>query len=187
MPPAGAGPAQPPVPGAPAPAGAPQPAGDPTPAGAPKPAGAPQPAGAPTPAASLPTRDELTKAWGDTVLPALPGRVKAYLSPGRFVAVEDHAAVFALPDPGLLQRAGGVRSDAEAALGAHFARPVPLRLVLDDGSIPARADGPAGEPDDPADDPTGYDLDALDDAGPGVRSPAQRLLEAFPGAEEVPQ
>ena len=161
MSPPGAGPAQPAVPG-----------GSPT-----------LPAAAPTAAAPLPTRDELTKAWGDTVLPALPGRVKAYLSPGRFVAVDDHAAVFALPDPGLLQRAAGVRADAEAALGAHFARPVPLRLVLDDGSTPARTDGPAGEPDDPA----GYDLDALEDAGPGVRSPAQRLLEAFPGAEEVPQ
>ena len=30
-----------------------------------------------------------------------------------------------------------------------------------------------------------YDLDDLADAGPAVVSPEQRLLEAFPGAEEV--
>jgi hypothetical protein len=30
-----------------------------------------------------------------------------------------------------------------------------------------------------------YNLAELEDAGPAVTSPAQRLLEAFPGAEEV--
>jgi hypothetical protein len=132
---------------------------------------------------SLPSRDELTKAWGDTVLPGLPARVKAYMAPGRFVAVDTTEAVFALPDQGLLSRAGSVRGDAEAALAAHFSRPVPLRLVLDDGAVPVSDEGPPLDPDDPS----SYDLDDLEDAGPGVRSPEQRLLEAFPGAEEVAQ
>ncbi len=143
---------------------------------------------APVESGPLPTRDELTKAWGDAVLPGLPVRVKAYLAPGRFVAVEDTAAVFALPDRGLLSRAGAVRSEVEAALGAHFARSVPLRLVLDDG---VSSLGSEMSPPQPADadteDPSSYDLDDLQDAGPEVTSPEQRLLEAFPGAEEVAQ
>ncbi|MCU4186149.1 DNA polymerase III subunit gamma/tau [Acidiferrimicrobium sp. IK] len=148
----------------------------------------PEPAAPANLGGPLPTRDQLTKAWGDTVLPALPARVKAYLSQGRFVAVEDAVAVFALPDQGLLSRAAAVQGDAEAALAAHFARPVPLRLVLDDGAAPARPDGPPPEPQGSADDDfSSYDIDDLEDAGPGVVSPEQRLLEAFPGAEEVTQ
>lgn len=102
------------------------------------------------------------------------------MSQGRFVAVDD-AAVFALPDQGLLGRAASVKQDAEAALSGYFDRAVPLRLVLDDGAAPARSDVPP--PDE--DDPSSYDLDDLEDAGAAVVSPEQRLLEAFPGAEEV--
>jgi len=118
--------------------------------------------------------------WGDSVLSSLPARVKAYLAQGRFTAVDD-AAVFALPDRGLLSRAEGVRADAEGALAAHFGRKVPLRLILDATGAPAGTDAPP--PTD--EDPSAYDLDDLSDAGPAVRSHQQRLLEAFPGAEEV--
>jgi hypothetical protein len=38
---------------------------------------------------------------------------------------------------------------------------------------------PAAEEPDPS------EVRDLEDAGPAVTSPAQRLLEAFPGAEEV--
>ena len=133
------------------------------------------------PARALLSRDDLTKAWGDTVLPALRPAVKVYLAPGRFVSVEEGAAVFALPDHGLLRRAEPVRREAEEALAAHFGRPVRLRLVLDDGAIPVREEGPPPDSEDPGD----YVLEDLQDAGPGVVSPEQRLLEAFPGAEEV--
>ncbi len=146
---------------------------------------------APAPASSasdstgpLPTREALTIAWGDTILPALRPGVKVYLSSGRFVGVDDGAAVYAVPDRGLLARAEPNRAEVEAALAAHFGRPVPLRLVLDDAVLPgATSTAPSGPaPDDPAT----IDLDDLVDAPPGVLSPEQRLLEAFPGAEEVP-
>lgn len=201
---AGPGPGRP-VPPQSSPAGAPQ--GPPTAAPQSHPTGTPQgpPAATPPPSpaappgtagpagppprtvdarptlpGALPSRDELTKAWGDTVLPGLPARVKAYLAQGRFVAVDD-AAVFALPDQGLLGRAASVKQDAEAALAGYFDRLVPLRLVLDDGAAPARSDVPPPEDDDPS----SYDFDDLEDAGAAVVSPEQRLLEAFPGAEEV--
>jgi hypothetical protein len=37
----------------------------------------------------------------------------------------------------------------------------------------------------PAEETDDCDAGDLQDAGPAVTSPAQRLLEAFPGAEEV--
>ena len=80
----------------------------------------------------LPTREELTIAWGDRILPGLRPGVKVYLSSGRFVGVDDAAATYAVPDRGLLVRAEANRAEVEAALSAHFGRPVPLRLVLDD-------------------------------------------------------
>ncbi len=77
-----------------------------------------------------------------------------------------------------------VRAEAEEALAARFGRPVPLRLVLDPGARPlGRPREPTPEPGRPAGG-AGTWID-LDDAGPAVTSPEQRLLEAFPGAEEV--
>jgi DNA polymerase-3 subunit gamma/tau len=148
--------------------------------GVPRPDGAP--AGSPD-GLDLPTRDELTKAWGDRVLPSLPARIKAYLALGRFVDVEGSTTVYAVPDAGLLNRAGQVHADFEAALAAHFGRPVPVRLVLDAAPAPAAAPPPPEEEDDPA----RYDLTEMEDVAGAVVSPEQRVLDAFPGAEEVPQ
>jgi hypothetical protein len=124
------------------------------------------------------------------VLGRLPAGAKPYLSSGRFLGVDADAAIYALKDPGMLARAQLVRPEAETALARHFGRPVPLRLVLDDGSRPSSvpvvahppAVAPAGELDEEFAD---YDLSELEDAPAGVASPEQRLLEAFPGAEEV--
>jgi hypothetical protein len=127
----------------------------------------------------LPTREQLTIAWGDTVLPGLRPGVKAYVSAGRFVGVDEAGAIFAVPDRGLLARAEPNRPEVEAALAAHFGRPVPLRLVLDEPAAPG------ARPEPPTDDLSAIDLEDLDDAPMAVVSPEQRLLEAFPGAEEV--
>lgn len=157
-----------------------------TPEGMPAPAGpapvppveaAPGPGGGAT--VGLPSRDQLTKAWGDTVLDKLPRQAKVFMANGRFVEVTPEAAVFALPDNGLLSRATNFRSDAEQALADHFGRPVPLRLVLDPGAPPVTVAG------SPADD-DGYDLDQFADAVDAPSAPPlsaeQRLLQAFPGA-----
>jgi hypothetical protein len=124
----------------------------------------------------LPTRDELTKAWGDTVLARLERSAQAYLAPGRFTEVSD-AAVFALPDAGWVARANRVQAEAEAALERYFGRPVPLRLVVDQGLAPPK------EPEGPMAEEDAYDLDELSEA-PALEqvSPEQRVLEFFPGA-----
>ncbi len=135
---------------------------------------------------SVPTRDELTKLWADSVLPGLPGRVKAYLSAGRFVDAGEGVATFALPDPGLLARALPLRAEVEVAISEAAGVAVRLRLVSEADLASGGATGAGGHGAGVADeDPEVYDLDELEDAGTAVVSPEQRLLEAFPGAQEV--
>ncbi len=125
---------------------------------------------------ALPTRDELTKAWGDTVLGRLERPAQAYMGPGHFTEVSD-AAVFALPDAGWVARASRFKTEVEAALEGYFGRPVPLRLVVDKGLVPPK------EPEDQAPEEDAYDLDELSEA-PALEqvSPEQRILDIFPGA-----
>jgi DNA polymerase III subunit gamma/tau len=140
----------------------------------------------------LPTRDELTLAWGDTILASLPPRAKAFYAAGRFLEVTDKAAVFGLPNAPHMQRCESGRADVEAALAQHFGRPVPLRLAVDDDSRPAAessggsgldaatTSGPPPVPDDDEIDPSEL-VDATDVAATSV----DRVKELFPGAELV--
>jgi DNA polymerase-3 subunit gamma/tau len=135
----------------------------------------------------LPTRDELTLAWGDHVLPTLKGRAKALYAIGRFVTVADGRADFALPNAAHRDQCKPVQQDVEAALAAHFGRTVPLRLVVD-GEVAAPAEassGQHGNRDDDDEDVTTIRRADLQDAPGGASTPADRVLQAFPGAEEV--
>jgi DNA polymerase-3 subunit gamma/tau len=152
--------------------------------------GAGTPARRAAPVAGLPTREELTIAWGDSILPSLRPAVKVYVATGRFLASEGSTAVFALPDRGLLGRAAAGREEVESALSAHFGRPVPLKLVLDDGTptSPSSPPAPAAPEDAPPADwqpPAPAEWEEMDEAAAADVSPERRLLEAFPGAEEV--
>lgn len=140
----------------------------------------PNASAAAAPAATLPSREELVMAWGDQVLPALRPAVKVFVAMGRFMSV-GQSAVLALPDKGLLSRAQPFKAEVEDALARHFGRTVPVELVLDDGSNAAPAAGRRADLDDHED----INIGELEDAPAGVASPEQRLLEAFPGAEEV--
>jgi len=132
-------------------------------------------------AGSLPSRDELTKVWGDTVLDKLSRPAKVYMASGRFVEVRDGAAVFALPDAGLLARANNYLNETEGALSLFFGRRVPLRLVLDNGAAAAEPPGGAS----PGGEET-YDLDDVADIADAPPVPAipveERILQAFPGS-----
>lgn len=127
-------------------------------------------------------------AWGDRILPSLRPAVKVYVATGRFLPSEPDAAVYAVPDRGLLTRAETNRAEVEAALAQHFGRPIKLRLVLDGDAAPVgetSRSAPAAPVETGPEDETGYDWAAMEEAPAGVSSPEQRLLEAFPGAEEV--
>ncbi|HUR18510.1 MAG TPA: DNA polymerase III subunit gamma/tau [Acidimicrobiales bacterium] len=201
-------PGQPPPPPPPRAAGPPPP---PRPASGPPPPPAPAatqpapPSGTP-PTPDGPSRDELTKAWGDAVYRALPGRARARFSGGRFSEVKDGVAVFVVPNDVHAARCREVKNDVETALAAHFGVAVPLKLAVEDAGTGPPVDDPdtggeggaglesSGESgavmveddddqEDPFADPGTFGPDDLPQ--PPVASPADRLKEAFPGAEEV--
>jgi hypothetical protein len=146
------------------------------------------------------SRDQLVQLWGDGLLASLPNRARARFRVGRFVAVEDGTAVFALPNETHRSYCEDVRMEVETALGSHFGTAVPLRLVVDDESDGDGPTPPAGRAsgrsapvaDLNVDHDTGQH-DLLDPAvlaaetqlAGAAMSPEERLKQAFPGAEEV--
>ncbi|MEO7427909.1 MAG: hypothetical protein ABIY48_00870, partial [Acidimicrobiales bacterium] len=140
------------------------------------------------PAAGIPTLDELAQAWSDSVLPGLKQGTRAMFLTGRFVEPEAGSAVFALANGPTRDHCEKKRPEVEAALAAHFGRPVPLRLVAiaeEAGSATsASRPGPAPRSAAGGDDEEIDDVHALEDA-PTAASGAERLVEAFPGAELV--
>jgi hypothetical protein len=151
----------------------------PPPAAGPAPAAAP-PGGDP----SLPSRDELALAWGDTILRSLKARVKGLYGSGRFVAVDDGHAVFGFESATLGEMASQARPDVEAALAAHFGRPVPVRIVVAPVGERAGGGSPGGGTPDPHEEVP--DLSELTDAPPDDRSPLDHIRSAFPGSELLP-
>jgi hypothetical protein len=137
---------------------------------------------------SLPSRDDLTTAWADNVLPKLRPTVKAKFAAGRFLSVGDGRAVYALPGAGLLEKASDVKGAVEAALAEHFGFAVPLDLVVDPGGAPPPDDAPARSPsaaEEPAPEEELVDLDELTDAPDDPRTGIDHLSAAFPGSEIV--
>ena len=130
------------------------------------------------PEAPLPTRDELTMAWGDQVYPSLVGPARSRFSAGRFVTVDGGSAVFALPNAVHRDRCEERRAEVEEALATHFGRPVPLQLVVEAQAQPGVVPPPAMADED-------VDMDGLNDAPATVTSVAERVKQAFPGAQEV--
>ncbi|HZU72971.1 MAG TPA: DNA polymerase III subunit gamma/tau [Acidimicrobiales bacterium] len=153
-----------------------------------RPRSAPSPAGAPpgSGGADLPSRDLITQAWGDTILASLKGRARALYRVGRFVSVSDGAVAFALPNEAHRRMCDGHRAEVEQALGTHFGRPVPLRLIVDpSGEVPSDGPGGGGGGADEVEDLASLDPDELTEAPAAPAHPAERLLQAFPGAQEV--
>jgi DNA polymerase-3 subunit gamma/tau len=138
---------------------------------------APPPTAAAT--GAFPTRDDLTLAWGDVILPALPPKPRARFRAGRFVDVaEPDTAGFALPTPIHRERCAEVQGDVERALAAHFGRRVPLKLLVETEL------GAAATPE--SDEEEHIDPRDLRDApSPGVSSPVDHVMQAFEGATLV--
>jgi hypothetical protein len=144
-------------------------------------------------------RDDLTEAWGDGILQSLPARAKARYASGRFVAVDEQGAHFALPNAAHREQCVEQQAEVEKALSDHFGTKVALVLHVDDslappaagpGPSPAASPRPAGgappPPPPPAEEVDYVDPSELEDASTDQASAAQaRLLQAFPGASEV--
>ena len=162
-----------------------------------KPTGpAPAPAPEPTPPAGAtaaaadgpPPLIELERAWKDTILAELPNKARVRFAGGRFVASVAGSARFGLPNAVHAKRCEEVRAEVEAALTAHFGRPVALTIVVDDdptppaGSAPVR---PSGPPEDGDDGQSTIDPGELVDAHDVTTSSLGRIAEVFPGVEVV--
>ena len=138
----------------------------------------------------LPTRDELTLAWGDDLLDLLSKKARARFSVARFVAVEDGSAVMALPNEPHLRRCSELLGEIESALTGRFGVRVPVRLVVEEaasgGPGPAGAPStrPAGKAGGEVDDDV-VDPDELVEADPAEGSAVAKLTRAFPGAALV--
>jgi len=172
----------------------------------------PDPVGAAS--SPFPSRDELVQAWGDQVITGLRPKAKALFQAGRFVGADGQEAVYGLPNETHRARCEDMRTEVEVALAEHFGRPIPLRLVVeptgeagsspvDPGAQPSPTGSGGGRSrrgTDAAAEATGgeaarrdvdEDIAAFDESELGevadVGNLAQaRVLQAFPGAEEVP-
>jgi DNA polymerase-3 subunit gamma/tau len=146
----------------------------------------PEPAATAVAVADLPTRDEIVLAWGDSVLSTLPSKAKPRFASGRFLTVGPDAAVFGLPNKIHAAKCEEVRPEVEAALADHFGRPVPIRIVVDDGASAPMADPPSASPREDLESPEEViDLDELRDATDAPRSGVDVVHQVFPGAEVV--
>jgi DNA polymerase-3 subunit gamma/tau len=150
-----------------------------------------------------PSRDDLVTAWADDILPRLRPKVRAIYQAGRFVGTDGPDALLALPNDAHISHAEPLRAEVIEALSRHFGQPVGVRLVAEAAATPRAPARPAPRrgrrtPEAPAAPPESDDLveEMADDAGlepapAAERSPSSadviegRLLEAFPGAEEV--
>ncbi|MGH9117359.1 MAG: hypothetical protein ACRD0A_05645, partial [Acidimicrobiales bacterium] len=129
----------------------------------------------------MPTRDDLTLAWGDSILGGLPQPVRVRWAVGRFVGVDGAVARFALPNAIHRDRCDEQRPEVERALAEHFGRPLGIALTLDEdrptvmpGPPPSTAE--AG----PAED--AIDLSELVDAPADPRRGIDVLSQHFPDA-----
>jgi DNA polymerase-3 subunit gamma/tau len=166
-------------------------------------------------AVPFPTRDQLVQAWGDHIIGRLRPKAKALFQAGRFVGVEGDRALFGLPNETHRIRCEEVRGEIESALSDHFGRPVVLTLIVEPGSggspapeadlppsspsrrsgtaanppAPPAANAPASESEmgaaEPIEDLSTFDEAELGEAVDVDNSAESRVLQAFPGAEEV--
>ena len=158
----------------------------------------------------FPTRDEFVQAWGDHVIGNLRPKAKALFQAGRFVGVDGRTAIFGLPNEIHRNRCEEVRGEIESVLSAHFGQPVALELVIDSGPTPnanppgsapggpgrtpaaptsgspsTSGSGEGSEPHDEVEDLAAFDESDLGEEAKVDNSVESRVLQAFPGAEEV--
>ncbi len=163
------------------------------------------------PPTAPPTTELTSEVWEQSVRPALRGMTRAVYAPATLIAVADGVATFSLPNVVHREKCEQHREAVEAAIRTSTGAAVTVRLLVEGepsasptpapdrpaSSVEpaASADAAGAEPsvapvaaapiDDPPDDDD-VDLDDLVDAPPeSVKSPIDRLAEAFPGSELI--
>jgi DNA polymerase-3 subunit gamma/tau len=138
--------------------------------------------------ASLPSREEMVLAWGDTILANLPNKARVRFQAGRFLTNDASHVVFALPNQIQLDRCEEVRDAVDTALRQHFGQAVPLRLAIDDDSTAPPPDlQPTPALSIPAadDEHEAIDPKELLDEETVTQEAISNLMAAFPDSELV--
>jgi DNA polymerase-3 subunit gamma/tau len=148
------------------------------------------------------SRDDIVTAWADHVLAKLRPRARAIYASGHFTGVEGSEVTLALPNPAHVEHARPLCDEVAGALSEHFGTRLSIRLVADadsSGTSGSASAGPAARADrrGEAEEVEG-DLDDIAPIEAGGRQASSatpqlgsaswaesRLLEEFPGAEEV--
>ena len=184
-PPAQSAPAQAPAaaaPAAPAPAAA-QPAPAQPPATPPA-----QPAARPASTDTAGLAAKAVEVWTSQVLANMKSLPRAIVAATRVVGARDGAVVLAAPNDTHRSKCAQYSADVDAAIVKALGASIPVVFVVD-GAVaddaPSHAAAPASAAA-PADDDDDVDLDELVDVPPeSVQTPAERLLEVFPGSKLI--
>jgi hypothetical protein len=132
-----------------------------------------------------PSRDELTLAWADQILPRLSRQAKPVLAAGHWIATDDGVAL-AVPNEPHRTRSEQHRAELESALASHFGRPVPVVFALEPSANAGRsrtAAAPSAQPADPEPEEAVDPAELVDARPEHDLAPIERLTQAFPGAE----
>jgi DNA polymerase-3 subunit gamma/tau len=154
------------------------------------PAPAPQVDVQPTqqPAGEFPTLDRLVEVWTTTILDSLPPQARSRYRAGHFLNIDNGAAIYAFPNAIHKDRSEEVKNEVELALRNHFGVRVPLRLVVEATTpAPGNDESPTAQATQTVEEEEEIDFsETTEGEKVEVLSPQERLLRAFPGAEEIP-
>ena len=152
---------------------------------------------------------ELNAAWNNTVLVSLRPKVRAIFQAARLSAVEESKVTMTVPNDAHMLHAEPLRAEVETAFRKHFGRTLSIHLISegvgrdqsgrttpnssrtsDQRTVAGGTPNTEGESEisdeDFADLAAPRDDERPIDTGPtGVDLAKARVLEAFPGAEEV--
>jgi DNA polymerase III subunit gamma/tau len=131
-------------------------------------------------AGRIPELDELTAAWTDAVLAALPKSVRSRWRGGRWIAPDTSAVRFAVSNEWHQRACDESRREVEEALLAHFGGPVPVAIVVE-GEPAGGASTAAAPPDDVEHIDPAELRDADDTAGSGL----DLVVRTFGGGELI--
>jgi DNA polymerase-3 subunit gamma/tau len=146
-------------------------------------AGPAEPAGTVTaPAGRIPDLDEITNAWTDAVLTALPKSVRSRWRGGRWIEPDPRTLRFAVSNEWHQKACDESRGEVEEALLAHFGGPVPVAIVVE-GELAGAGSTASASP--PPDDPEHIDPAELRDAGDAAVTDVDLVVRTFGGGELI--
>ena len=133
-------------------------------------------------AGRIPELDELTKAWTDAVLTALPKSVRSRWRGGRWIDPDTSAVRFAVSNEWHQRACDESRREVEEALLAHFGGPVPVAIVVEGEPAGGSSTTSAAAPPD---DPEHIDPAELRDADDAAASGVDLVVRTFGGGELI--